>query len=72
VRGVYLAASASGFNVHHNNFMNNTYSYQAYDPGTNNTWDDGSEGNHWSNWPSSSPYGIPPDKVDMHPSVAEW
>jgi len=72
VRGVYLAASASGFNVHHNNFMSNTYSYQAYDPGTGNVWDDGSEGNHWSNWPSSSPYGIPPDKVDMHPSVAEW
>lgn len=35
--------------IHHNNFISNGYQFQTYDDG-NNYWDDGSEGNHWSDY----------------------
>jgi len=72
IRGVYLSAATTGYNVHHNNFMSNTYAPQAYDPGTGNMWDDGANGNHWSNWLSSLPYPVPPNKQDRYPSITEW
>jgi parallel beta-helix repeat protein len=43
--------------IHHNNFLyNNGSSYQAYDNGLNNSWDDGNgEGNFWDNYSSLYP-----------------
>ncbi|MCI0497295.1 MAG: PQQ-binding-like beta-propeller repeat protein [Thermoplasmata archaeon] len=36
--------------IHHNHFRNNTMSPQGYDSGSSNAWDDGSEGNWWSDY----------------------
>jgi parallel beta-helix repeat protein len=48
--------------IHHNSFINSsfTFSSQARDDGTNNTWFDKtvSEGNYWSNWVGTGNYTI--------------
>ena len=45
--GIYLESSSDS-NIFYNHLLNNTSS-NAYDDGTN-YWDDGSEGNWWSDW----------------------
>ena len=49
--GVYLAESASN-TFYHNNFVQNTV--QAYEGGLN-TWDNGAEGNYWSDYEERYP-----------------
>ncbi|MCK5309622.1 MAG: right-handed parallel beta-helix repeat-containing protein [Thermoplasmata archaeon] len=48
--GIYTVFSSSNISYYHNNFINNTI--QAYDDGTNNTWDNGypDGGNYWSDY----------------------
>jgi len=46
-RGIHLYASSNGNMVHHNNLMNNDIN--GWDECTNQ-WDDGSEGNYWSDY----------------------
>lgn len=36
--------------IHHNNFINNTVQAGDWDIGTHNHWDDGAEGNYWSDY----------------------
>lgn len=53
--GVWLEYSYSyhGFNgnaIHHNNFVNNTHNVVGTLQSYNNMWDDGSEGNYWSDY----------------------
>jgi PKD repeat protein len=36
--------------IHHNNFINNTIQAGDWDIGTHNHWDDGAQGNYWSDY----------------------
>lgn len=45
--GIYIGSS--NCTITHNTFHKNP-DYQAYDDGYNNSWDDGQEGNHWSDY----------------------
>jgi len=48
--------------IHHNNFYENgNNTSQGYDNGTNNHWDDCSEGNYWDDWSGSGNYSIDGD-----------
>ncbi len=55
--GVVIADNESEGNlIHHNNFIgNNGSSYQAYDDGIGTIWDNGAEGNFWSNYTALYP-----------------
>ena len=53
--GIYLRFSSDNNTIHHNCLLFNTEN-NGYDADTN-TWDDGSEGNRWSDWQ-------PPDHPD--------
>ncbi len=58
--GVYLDADTHNITIYHNNFIGNTANGedQAYDDGTDNSWDAGSTigGNYWSDY--AEPYDI--------------
>jgi parallel beta-helix repeat protein len=63
--------------VYHNNFVNNTNQVGIYVPSTNN-WDNGFEGNYWSDYKGidsngdgigDTPYIIDGDNVDHYPLI---
>jgi nitrous oxidase accessory protein len=45
-----FSVSNSGNAIHHNNFVNNTLNVVGTVESYNNSWDDGSEGNYWSDY----------------------
>jgi parallel beta-helix repeat protein len=48
---VFITDSSTGNHVYHNNFINNNgISIDGYDDVGTNYWDDGSEGNYWSDF----------------------
>ncbi len=51
--GVCIVNSSSGNRFYHNNFMDN--SFQVFSDGLANVWDDGSMGNHWSDYQTRYP-----------------
>ncbi len=56
--GVSFSGSTTNCLVHHNNFYGNyDNDGQAYDSASND-WDDGSEGNWWSDWDGNGTYEI--------------
>jgi parallel beta-helix repeat protein len=64
--------------IYHNNFIDNTI--QAEDYGNNN-WDNGTEGNYWSDYTGEdadsngigdTPYLINPSGVDQYPLIREY
>jgi len=74
--GAFLDTGTWGNLLHHNNFISNTE--QAEDQGPNQ-WDDGQQGNHWSDYTGTdtdadgigdTPYAIPPSGVDRYPLMA--
>ncbi|MGB9937103.1 MAG: NosD domain-containing protein [Methanobacterium sp.] len=59
--------SSTNNTSYQNNYVNNTV--QAYDDSTNN-WDNGTTGNYWSDWPSTTPRSIAGgSSVDNYPST---
>jgi len=61
LHGINIGIWPSNNLIHHNNYIsNNNNGTQASDDGTNNQWDDGIEGNFWSNWtiPDTNDNGI--------------
>ncbi|HEV8595896.1 MAG TPA: hypothetical protein VGR51_10260, partial [Thermoplasmata archaeon] len=71
-----VSPNASLFPVFRNNFVDN--GAQARDEGAN-AWDDGTQGNFWSDYPGTDadgdgfgdvPYVIDSDSVDRHPFIA--
>jgi parallel beta-helix repeat protein len=75
-RGASLDVDSWGNLLHHNNFLTNTV--QAEDYGINQ-WDDGQQGNYWSDYSGTdadgdgvgdTPYAIPPNGVDRYPLMA--
>jgi len=67
-RGVSFPSGVSNSVVHHNNFRgNNDNDSQAYDAGSN-WWDDGAEGNWWSDWNGTGSYSVDGSgREDEHP-----
>jgi len=70
---------ASGSTFYHNNFINNTQ--QVDTDNSINAWDDGSEGNFWSDYDGTdadqdgigdTPYVIDENNQDNYPLMAPW
>ena len=66
-------------NIYHNNFIENVI--QASAENSDNQWDDGAEGNYWSDYTGldvdgdgigDSPYIIGPNVVDQFPLMAPF
>ncbi|GAH87756.1 unnamed protein product, partial [marine sediment metagenome] len=51
--GIYISCPSDNNLIHHNNFVNNAVE-NAYDE-CSNQWDDGSEGNYWSDYEGKYP-----------------
>ncbi|MCG3218839.1 MAG: right-handed parallel beta-helix repeat-containing protein, partial [Candidatus Heimdallarchaeota archaeon] len=72
VFGVYLSSGSDNNTIHHNTFINNSNSPQAYDDGSNNIWFDilTNEGNFWSDYSGSGNYQIGggAGSIDPYPS----
>jgi parallel beta-helix repeat protein len=75
--GLYITAGSN--TIYHNNFVNNGMG--AYSGGAN-TWDNGSQGNYWSDYPpkydtdhdgiGEIPYNITAVGNDNHPLINTW
>jgi parallel beta-helix repeat protein len=72
--GIYIESSSSN-KIIHNNFMDNYYQAVIYDNSVN-TWDNGCEGNYWSDYNGTdsngdrigdTPYVIDADNTDNYP-----
>jgi parallel beta-helix repeat protein len=78
-QGIYVESS-SGNEFYHNSFVGNYAQAMIYDSSAN-IWDDGSEGNYWSDYSTkypnatqvgatwNTPYVIKTNNVDNHPLV---
>jgi parallel beta-helix repeat protein len=71
---------SSGNRFFHNNFLNNKWQIDNWLDWTN-TWDNGSEGNYWSDYSGSdskhdgigdTPYVIGANNIDHYPSMAQY
>jgi len=69
-----ISCTGSNNTLYHNSLLNNTN--QAYTSGTNNTWDNGWEGNYWSDYDGvdsdrdgvgDTPYVIGENNTDNYP-----
>jgi len=76
--GLHLGADAAGNLLYYNNLISLTL--PGYDAGSNQ-WDDGSEGNYWSDYTGEdgdgngigdTPYSIPPNGVDRYPLMSPY
>ncbi|UCG70723.1 MAG: right-handed parallel beta-helix repeat-containing protein, partial [Thermoplasmata archaeon] len=65
--GIWALDGTQYQNIHHNDIINNTV--QAIDNGTYNLWDNGNEGNYWSDW--TSPDTAPPTGIVDKPRPIE-
>jgi parallel beta-helix repeat protein len=72
--GLWLSYYSTNNMIHHNNFLNN--SNQAYSYNLTNFWDNGCEGNYWSNYNGTdldgdgigdTPYIIDENNTDNYP-----
>jgi len=78
--GIYMASSSSN-TLYHNNFVNNALQAIA-GIGTGNQWDNGNEGNYWSDYTGvdedprdgigDTPYRITPIGYDNYPLMTTW
>jgi len=60
--GMYITGNSSENTIHHNNFVSNVRQAMQ-DLGCINTWDNGTEGNYWSDYKGY----LPASGVDWHP-----
>jgi parallel beta-helix repeat protein len=78
--GLFIGAEADNLNVvYHNNFVNNTYQVTCHS--TQNVWDNGCEGNFWSDYAGTdadqdgigdTPYVINADNQDNYPLMKSF
>ena len=75
--GIFLHFSNNN-TIYHNNFINNTYQVYLYQS-ADNTWDNGNEGNYWSDYLGLDLDGdgigdtmLPHDGVDYYPLMNPW
>jgi hypothetical protein len=71
--------SGNSNHIHHNSLVNNPNN--ASDHGSHNSWDDGSEGNYWSDYKGKDvngdrigeiPYQVPPNALDNYPLMEPY
>ena len=76
-QGIGLGDSTSNNIIYHNNIVDITT--WSFDGGTNNQWDNGSQGNYWSDYTGvdadgddigDTPYYIGPNGVDRYPLMS--
>jgi len=76
--GIHINESSNNM-IHHNNLLNNTN--QVYTENSVNVWDDGMEGNYWSNYTGvdsdhdgigDTPHVIDANNQDNHPLLGEF
>lgn len=67
--GIFVNENSLRNSIHHNLFINNGYTPQAFDSGYQNNWDFDGEGNFWSDNPLRQSYSISgdSDSVDNFP-----
>jgi parallel beta-helix repeat protein len=72
---------SSNNNMHHNNFVDNTHQVSIIGPGYANFWDNGLEGNYWSDYNRTdanhdgigdTPRIIDANNTDNHPLMGEF
>jgi parallel beta-helix repeat protein len=78
--GIALDSSSNNNTIYHNNFMNN-YSQVSSEEGSTNVWDNGSQGNFWSDYNGTdinqdgigdTPYIIDANNIDHYPLMAQY
>ncbi len=78
--GIWLQ-DASNNTIYHNNFVGNTVQVDNFTPEDANFWDNGSEGNYWSNYNGTdansdgvgdTPYVIDTNNVDHRPLMTQY
>jgi len=71
--------NSNGNKIYHNNFINNTAPWKVTNFNSANTWDNGSEGNYWSDYVGQDLNGdgigdtlLPHHGVDWRPLMTQW
>ncbi len=74
--GIQLMGNSSNNAIYHNNFINNSLQTNGTGPPHDSTWDNGCEGNYWSNYNGTDLDGdgigdteLPCEGVDQYPLV---
>lgn len=80
IRGIYISNNVNPNNIiYHNNFISNNV--QAAANNQTNAWDNGAEGNYWSNYNgtdldgdgiSETPYFVDANNIDNYPLAEPW
>jgi parallel beta-helix repeat protein len=77
--GIALSSSVENNTIYHNNFIDNTN--QVYVVGFSNVWDNGFEGNYWSDYNGTdanddgigdTPYVFDANNRDRYPLMSPW
>jgi len=77
--GITLDESSNNNTFYHNNFVNNTY--QVESSLSLNKWDNGTQGNYWSDYNGTdnngdsigdTPYAIDENNLDRYPLMSRW
>jgi parallel beta-helix repeat protein len=74
-----MSTASNNILIYHNNFVNNSNQVESYQSA--NTWDNGCQGNYWSNYTGidadgdgigDTPYVIDADNQDRYPLMHAW
>jgi parallel beta-helix repeat protein len=76
---IEMSTASNNILIYHNNFVNNSNQVESYQSA--NTWDNGCQGNYWSNYTGidadgdgigDTPYVIDADNQDRYPLMHAW
>ncbi len=79
--GIGFDSSSNNNTIYHNNFINNTHRQVSSEEGSTNVWDNGSEGNYWSDYNGTdsnqdgigdTPYVIDANNIDHDPLMVQY
>ena len=79
--GIGFDSSSNNNTIYYNNFINNTYHQVSSEEGSTNIWDNGREGNYWSDYNGTdanhdgigdTPYIIDANNTDHYPLMVQY